>query len=107
MKVKIAVHVPVDAEEKMRVALGDAGAGVIGEYSYCSFTIRGIGRFKPSEKANPHIGKAGQIESVEEVRIEVVCDRAIAKKVVEALKRHHPYEEPAFEIVPSIEESEL
>jgi hypothetical protein len=107
MKVKIAVHVPLNAEETMRDALGDAGAGVIGEYSYCSFTTKGIGRFRPSEKAKPYIGNAGQIEVVEEARIEVVCAREDARRVVRALKVAHPYEEPAFEIVPLIDESEL
>ena len=107
MKVKLIVHVPLEAEEAVRNALGRSGAGVIGEYSYCSFTTRGIGRFKPSNNANPHIGKTGEVTEVEEVCIEVICERDHAKAVIEAVKKVHPYEEPGIEIIPVIDTSEL
>jgi hypothetical protein len=91
----------------IRNALGGAGAGVIGEYSYCSFTVTGIGRFVPSKNANPHIGKAHILEEVDEERIEVVCDRTKAKEAIRLMKEVHPYDEVAFDIVLLIEESEL
>jgi hypothetical protein len=106
-KVKIVTFVPIDHAEQVRTALGDAGAGVIGEYSYCSYSVVGKGRFIPSDDANPHIGEPGQLEVVEEERIEVVCNRDKAKAVIAAMKQAHPYEEVAFDIFPLIEESEL
>lgn len=107
MKVKIVTFVPVDDADKVREALGNAGAGQIGEYSFCSYSVLGKGRFIPSENANPHIGQLGVAEVVEEERIEVECDRANAKAIIQAMKSAHPYEEVAFDIYPLLEESEL
>jgi len=84
----------------VRRALGEAGAGKIGNYDFCSFSSRGIGRFRGNENSNPTIGKAGEFESVEEERIEVVVPREILKDVVEKMKAVHPYEEVAFDIYP-------
>lgn len=107
MRVKITVFVPLVNADEIRRVLGENGSGVLGKYSYCSFTTKGIGRFRPTAEARPHIGSAGVLESVEEERIEVVCGKNIAKKVIEIMKQAHPYEEAAFDIVPLIEESEL
>lgn len=107
MRVKIVTFVPLDHSDAVRKALGDAGAGVIGEYSYCSFTALGKGRFLPSENANPTIGTSNSLETVEEERIEVVCDRDKAKNVIDKLKKAHPYEEVAFDICPLLSEDEL
>ena len=106
-KVKIVTFTPVENADAIRQALGDAGAGQIGEYSFCSFTITGKGRFIPSRSANPHIGSADVMEVVEEERIEVICSRDKAKAVIEAMKAAHPYEEVAFDIYPLIDEEEL
>lgn len=107
MKVKIVTFVPVDDADKVREALGNAGAGQIGEYSFCSYSVLGKGRFIPSDNANPHVGQSGVAEVVEEERVEVECDRANAKAVIQAMKSVHPYEEVAFDIYPLLEESEL
>lgn len=107
MKVKIVTFAPVENSEDVRIALGSAGAGIIGEYSYCSFSVVGKGRFTPSENAKPHIGKRGVSEVVTEERIEVVCDRSMAKDVIAAMKISLTYEEVAFDIYPLIDESEL
>lgn len=107
MNVKIVTFVPLSHADTVRDALGAAGAGQIGEYSYCSFTSLGKGRFVPSEYANPHIGSPGKPEMVEEERIEVVCNRADAKAVIAAMRHAHPYEEVAFDIYPLLDESEL
>ena len=106
-RVKIVTFVPNENADDVREALGKAGAGVLGEYSFCSFSSAGIGRFKPSEKANPHIGEKGEINAVMEHRVEVTCERSDAKKVISALKKAHPYEEVAFDIYQLIEEDEL
>ncbi len=106
-KVVIVTFVPLKDADSVREALGRAGAGQIGEYSYCSYSFRGKGRFTPSNNSKPHIGSAGQSEVVEEERIEVVCDRDKAKKVIEAMKKAHPYEEAPFHIYPQLEISDL
>lgn len=106
-KVKIVTFVPSENADMVRDALGKAGAGQIGEYSYCSFSVNGKGRFTPSDSANPHIGVSGQHEVVAEERIEVVCDKVNAKQIIKAMKTAHPYEEVAFDIYPLIQESDL
>ena len=106
-RVKIVTFVPPEATDKVRDALGNAGAGVIGEYTFCSFSTPGQGRFKPSEDANPYSGEKSVVNTENEERIEVVCDRAIAKQVIAAMRDAHPYEEVAFDIYPLIDEEEL
>jgi len=106
-RVKISTTVPLDYADKVRDALGEAGAGQIGDYSFCSFSSIGQGRFQPNDQANPHIGEAGVLEVVEEEHVEVVCDRTVAKQVVQALKDAHPYEEVIVDIVPLIDENQL
>lgn len=106
-QVKIVVFVPLSHCEVVRKAMGDAGAGRIGDYDYCSFSIDGVGRFKPLEGASPTIGKVGIFEEVQEERIECVCERSKAKKVISAIKQVHPYEEVALDIYPLISENEL
>lgn len=98
--VKIVVFVPLSHADVVREAMGKAGAGRIGNYAFCSFSSRGIGRFRPEDGANPSIGQVGKTESVEEERIEVVCDRDLLKQVVAAIKSVHPYEEVALDIYP-------
>jgi hypothetical protein len=106
-RVKIVTFVPSENADEVRRALGDARAGELGEYSYCSFSSQGFGRYLPSENANPHIGSAGEFARTAEERIEVTCERQFAKHAVELMKAAHPYEEVAFDIYPLIEESEL
>jgi len=106
-RVKISTTVPIENADALRDALGKAGAGTFGEYTFCSFSSRGIGRFKPSENANPHIGKANKLEAVEEEQVEVICQREDAKQVIAALKAVHPYEEVIVEIVPLLDENQL
>lgn len=105
--VKIVVFVPKTHANIVRQAMGDAGAGTIGSYSHCSFSIDGIGRYKPLEGAHPAIGEVGKFEEVEEERIECVCERGKAKEVIAAIKEVHPYEKVAFDIYPLISEEEL
>ncbi len=96
---KIVVFVPMDAAERVRAALAEAGAGRIGDYDQASFTAPGEGRFRPLEGAVPTIGEVGRAEVVEEVRIETVCARHLRHAVVEAILEAHPYEEPAYDVM--------
>lgn len=98
--VKLVVFVPLSHGDIVRQALGDAGAGKIGNYDSCSFSSRGVGRYRGNEKSNPAIGVAGKYESVEEEKIEVVVPRDILKTVIEKMKSVHPYEEVAFDVYP-------
>lgn len=97
-KVKIVVTVPETHADQLREALGKAGAGVLGNYSFCSFSSQGTGRFLPNERAHPAIGQPGQLESVVEERVEVTCDREALLSVVAAIKKVHPYEEVSLDI---------
>ena len=95
---KLAVYVPKTHELVLREALGEAGAGYIGNYSHCTFNTRGIGTFKPDENTNPFIGTVGQIEEVEEVKIETIVPQSILQKTIDKMLKAHPYEEVAYDI---------
>ncbi len=97
---KLVVFVPSTFTEKVSDAIFEAGGGVIGEYKRCSFRTNGTGTFRGSERANPTVGKKGQDEKVEEVRLEVVIDSWKVKKVLSALFKVHPYKEAAYDIYP-------
>ena len=97
---KLAVFVPEQDAEKVRNALGNAGAGSIGHYSHCSFSSSGTGRFLPGEGTNPHIGEKGKLEKVQEVRIETIYPAKLEKKILTAMLNSHPYEEVAYDILP-------
>ena len=106
-KVKIFVTVPIENVEEVRSAICSAGAGVIGNYTFCSTSTKSIGTFIPNESANPHIGEKNKLEYVEEEKLEVICDVEKVKDVITELRRVHPYEEPAIDIVPLIEEEDF
>lgn len=95
---KLAVFVPKEDADKVRTALGDAGAGALGNYTHCSFSSEGIGSFRPGEGSNPHIGEQGKQEYVEEIKIECIFPETIEKKVIQAMLKVHPYEEVAYDI---------
>jgi len=98
MMKKIVVTVPAESADKLRQALGEAGGGKVGNYSFCSFSTKGIGRFLPQEGAQPAIGEVGKLEEVEEERIEITCSDELVAAVVASIRRVHPYEEPAIDI---------
>lgn len=99
-KYKIVVYVPAENAEELREAMGNAGAGKIGNYSHCTFTLKGTGRFRPEEGANPTVGEIGRLEEVQEDRIETVCSGENLAAVMKAVKDTHPYEEPATDVYP-------
>jgi hypothetical protein len=98
MTYKLVVYAPISHANVIREAMGKAGAGRIGNYSFCSFSSRGIGRFRPEPGASPAIGEVGKMEEVEEERIEVICQQEILKDVITAVKKAHPYEEIAMDV---------
>lgn len=100
--VKIQVYCPKDAVDEVRLAVGQAGAGGIGNYAYCAFVSAGTGYFLPLEGANPTIGQSGKIEQVAEMRIDFLCHRDQVRSVVQVMIDAHPYEEVAYEIVPML-----
>lgn len=102
-RVKIVVTVPEQEADRMRKAIGEAGAGKAGNYEFCSFSVKGVGRFLPNQDANPTIGTPGQIMDVDEQRIEVTCDKDQAKSIVEVIKANHSYEEPVIDIYPLLD----
>ena len=97
---KFVTFVPPEHTDTVRHAAGDAGAGVIGEYRYCSFTSGGTGTFVPSDAARPFSGKAGDLSRERENRLEMVVPESLLGNVVEAARKVHPYEEMAYDIIP-------
>lgn len=102
---KLVVYVPLSHADLVREALGKAGAGKIGNYTCCSFTSRGVGRFLPGVGARPVIGEVGTLESVEEERIEVTCEAMALSSIITAMKAVHPYEEVAYDLYPLVSET--
>jgi dinuclear metal center YbgI/SA1388 family protein len=97
---KLVVFVPVLAEEKLREALFQAGAGAIGQYRECSFSAPGLGTFLAREGADPHVGQIGKRHLEPEVRLEVLMPKTLESKVLQAMRANHPYEEVAYELYP-------
>ncbi|MBL9119018.1 MAG: Nif3-like dinuclear metal center hexameric protein [Phycisphaerae bacterium] len=95
---KIVTFCPVDAVDRLRDALAAVGAGRIGGYERCSFEGRGFGTFFGGSATEPRVGKRGQLERVEEARLEMVCPRRVLALAVESIRQFHPYEEPPIEI---------
>lgn len=103
-KVKIFVTIPLENVEEIRNAVCESGAGIIGDYSFCTSSIKSIGTFKPNDNANTYIGKNNKLEFVEEEKLEFVCDIDKVKNVLSKLRKVHPYEEPAIDIIPLLDE---
>jgi dinuclear metal center YbgI/SA1388 family protein len=99
-RAKIVVFVPQGHVDGVAGAMSAAGAGVIGEYESCSFRLSGTGTFRGSLETRPFIGQAGQLETAEEVRLEMIAPRARVQAIVTAMKRVHPYEEVAYDVYP-------
>ncbi|MCU4529668.1 NGG1p interacting factor NIF3 [Acinetobacter sp. P1(2023)] len=100
---KLIYYVPDSHLESTKQAIFSAGAGGIGNYEHCAWQVKGIGQFKPVNGADPYIGEVGELEQVEEWRVESIVIEENAKAVAKALKASHPYEEPAFEFIQIIE----
>lgn len=97
---KLAVYVPDSHLEQVRSALGDAGAGWIGNYSHCTFAAPGRGQFLPRAGASPWFGNQGELAEVSEHKLETIVQRSHLPGVLAAMKKAHPYEEAAYDIIP-------
>ncbi len=106
-RIQIVVGVPHTHLYQLLGAMAAAGAGQLGEYTHCSYTSDGIGRFKPSATANPALGAKEQLNEVPEVRVETICDREKVKQVVAAIRAAHPYEEPMLYLLPLLSEEDF
>lgn len=96
---KLTTFLPHEDAEKLREEVCKAGAGSIGNYSDCSFSLEGKGTFKPLEGSDPHIGRKGQLEYVEESRMEFIVSHDKLSKVISSLVSNHPYETPAYDLI--------
>ncbi|MDX5400683.1 MAG: hypothetical protein LPK92_13325 [Actinomycetes bacterium] len=103
----LVVFVPTSHADAVRRAAATAGAGHVGAYRACSFSAAGTGRFEPLDGARPAIGRVGELEEVAEERIEVVCERADARRIVDAVLAAHPYEEPAWHAYETLSREDL
>ncbi|AIR87934.1 YqfO family protein [Pseudomonas cremoricolorata] len=100
---KLAFFVPDSHVEQVKAAVFAAGGGRIGDYEHCAWQTLGQGQFRPMQGSQPFIGRAGEVEVLEEWKVElVVADEAITA-VIDALRQHHPYETPAYEVQPLLD----
>ena len=102
--VKLVTFVPEGHAAVVREAIFNAGAGKIGNYDYCSYNLTGEGTFRGSENTNPFVGEKGKIHFEKEIRIETIVPKVLARKVVIAMLKAHPYEEVAYDLYPLINE---
>lgn len=100
MNRKLVVFVPREALAPVREALFEAGAGRIGEYERCSWYTEGTGTFLGRAGTDPAVGQPGREQRVAELRLETVYPVELEAEVVAALRKAHPYEEPAFDLYP-------
>jgi hypothetical protein len=95
---KLAFFVPVSHVEVVKAAVFAAGGGRIGDYDHCAWQTLGQGQFRPLDGSQPFLGQTGQVEVVEEWKVELVVADELIVQVVAALKQSHPYETPAYEV---------
>ena len=94
---KLCVYVPVSHLEPVKAAMFSAGAGKIGNYDSCCWQVLGEGQFRPLAGSEPWLGQQNVLERVAEYRVELVCADGIIESVLAAMRRAHPYEEPAYD----------
>jgi hypothetical protein len=96
---QVGFYVPESHLEQVKAAIFDAGAGHIGNYDRCCWQTLGQGQFRPLQGSDPAIGKECVLETVQEYRVLTVCEETVLRDVLAALRKAHPYEEPAFDVV--------
>src|SRR5690606_16178467 len=96
---KLCFIVPETHLDSVKQAVFDAGGGTMGDYDSCCWQVKGCGQFRPLPGSSPFIGKVNELESVDEYRVELVCEDACMAAVVAALKQAHPYEEAAYDVI--------
>ncbi|MBU6954297.1 MULTISPECIES: YqfO family protein [unclassified Hahella] len=95
---KLSFFVPESHMETVKEAVFTAGGGKIGDYDRCSWQTKGVGQFRPLDGSSPFLGSVGEVELVEEYKVELVVEDALIASVVAAMKLAHPYEEPAYDV---------
>ena len=95
---KISVFIPESHLEPVKSALFEAGAGRIGDYDCCAWQCLGQGQFRPLENSKPYLGQQGKVETVQEYKVEMVCEDGLINTAISAMKQVHPYEEPAYDV---------
>jgi hypothetical protein len=95
---KLCYFVPESHLEATKAAVFAAGAGRIGAYDQCCWQVKGLGQFRPLPGSDPFVGRVGALETVAEFRVEMVCSDEHIAAAIAALKRAHPYEEPAYDV---------
>ena len=95
---KLAFFVPASHVDVVKAAVFAAGGGRIGDYDHCAWQTLGHGQFRPLDGSQPFLGQTGQVEVVEEWKVELVVADELIAQVVAALRQSHPYETPAYEV---------
>jgi hypothetical protein len=96
---QVIFYVPPDHLEKVKKAVFNVGAGRYNNYDQCCWQIQGQGQFRPLKSSSPFIGEKGQLEKIDEYRVEMIVQDELIKIVVAALLDAHPYEEPAYSVL--------
>lgn len=96
---QLIFYVPESHLEIVKSALFNAGAGRIGDYEHCAWQTLGSGQFRPLSSSTPFIGSIDQLESLEEYKVEMVCEAGAIKQVLQALLISHPYQTPAYSVL--------
>jgi hypothetical protein len=96
---KISVYIPSDYLEEVKLSMFNQGGGRLGNYDHCAWQVLGQGQFRPLEQSNPFKGQIGNKEVLDEYLVEMICDNDHIKSVIAALKKSHPYDEPAYSII--------
>ncbi len=95
---KLCFYVPESHLEQVKTAVFEAGGGRIGDYDCCAWQTPGEGQFRPLAGSHPFLGRAGEMETVAEYKVEMVCAESCIAEAVRALSAAHPYEEPAYDV---------
>lgn len=96
---KITFFVPESHLEQVKEALFETGAGRLGDYDHCAWQVKGQGQFRPLAGSNPYLGREGEVEVVDEFRVEMICADDCLRAAIGALEASHPYETPAYDLV--------
>ncbi|MCI6691050.1 MULTISPECIES: cytochrome C biogenesis protein [unclassified Clostridium] len=101
-KVKFEIYVPFSHVNKLREAINNTGALIIGKYDNCISITEVTGYFRPLKSSNPYLGKENELSIEKEAKMEFRCDKDLAIEVINVIKAIHPYEEPVYHIIPII-----
>jgi len=96
---KICVFIPETHLSEVKTAMFEAGAGKIGHYDHCSWQTLGVGQFRPLDNSKPFMGRKDEIKTVNEYKVEMICEGSLLKTVITAMKNTHPYEIPAYDVL--------